>query len=60
MNKTDETIEIVANAFSQLSKPEYKALYVAVLYSIVRMAKSEQIVEMQHDFERCTQMKLLH
>ena len=51
--KTEAAVENLVDAFCKLSNPEYKDLYTTALQSIVRMAKAEQLLEMQRDFNRC-------
>ena len=44
MDRTNESIETLANAFCKLSSAQHKALYVTSLKSLVRLAISEHIV----------------
>lgn len=45
MERTNESIEALANAFCRLSSVQHKALYVTSLKSLVRLAISEHIVQ---------------
>jgi hypothetical protein len=56
MDRTKESIETLANAFCQLSSVQHKALYVASLEALVRLAISEHIaapvLAVQEDMRR--------
>lgn len=43
MDRTNEAIETLANAFCRLSSVQHKALYVTSLEALVRLAISERI-----------------
>jgi hypothetical protein len=57
MANVNLVIENLAEAFCLLSSREHKEMYVDALHSVVRLAKSELLVEMQRDFEKATDVR---
>ncbi|HYD60608.1 MAG TPA: hypothetical protein VEC35_09655 [Noviherbaspirillum sp.] len=57
MANVNLVIENLAEAFCLLSNREHKDMYVAALHSVVRLAKSELLLEMQRDFEQATDVR---
>lgn len=58
MTITEQAIQNLADAFCLIGKPEHRATYVESLRAITDLAKSEQILQMQLDFDRCMRVTL--
>lgn len=57
--KTEEAIENLATAFSKLSRPEHREIYLAALEALVQLSKSERSREMLVDMDNSPEMKAM-
>jgi hypothetical protein len=57
---TDKAIEELASAFSKLSQPEHKDLFVCALEALVRLLKAEKMNEILADLEEHPEASVRH